>query len=62
MNHVAAARLSHVEYLESESIHILREAVAEFRSPVLLYSVGRDSTVLVRLSQKAFTRARSCFR
>jgi sulfate adenylyltransferase subunit 2 len=51
---VTGARLSHLQYLESESIHILREAVAEFRSPVLLYSVGKDSSVLVRLSQKAF--------
>jgi len=46
--------LSHLGSLESESIHILREVAAEFRNPVLLYSVGKDSSVLVRLAQKAF--------
>jgi sulfate adenylyltransferase subunit 2 len=46
--------LSHLRSLESESIHILREVAAEFRNPVLLYSVGKDSSVLVRLAQKAF--------
>jgi sulfate adenylyltransferase subunit 2 len=46
--------LSHLRHLESESIHILREVTAEFRNPVLLYSVGKDSSVLVRLAQKAF--------
>lgn len=47
-------RLSHLDVLEAESIHILREVVAEFDRPVLLYSVGKDSSVLVRLVQKAF--------
>ena len=46
--------LSHLRHLESESIHILREVAAEFRNPVMLYSVGKDSSVLVRLHQKAF--------
>jgi sulfate adenylyltransferase subunit 2 len=46
--------LSHLKHLESESIHILREVAAEFRNPVLLYSVGKDSSVLVRLARKAF--------
>ena len=46
--------LSHLEILEAESIHIFREVVAEFERPVLLYSVGKDSSVLVRLAQKAF--------
>ena len=46
--------LSHLAHLESESIHILREVAAEFRNPVVLYSVGKDSSVLVRLTQKAF--------
>ncbi len=45
--------LSHLKYLESESIHIIREVVAEFKSPVMLYSVGKDSSVMVRLAQKA---------
>ncbi len=40
--------------LEAESIHILREVVAEFERPVMLYSIGKDSSVLVRLAQKAF--------
>ncbi len=40
--------------LEAESIHILREVVAEFQNPVMLYSIGKDSSVMVRLAQKAF--------
>ncbi|MEM9488449.1 MAG: sulfate adenylyltransferase subunit CysD [Myxococcota bacterium] len=47
-------RLSHLDQLEAESIHIMREVVAEFDSPVMLYSVGKDSSVMVRLAQKAF--------
>jgi sulfate adenylyltransferase subunit 2 len=47
-------RLTHIQALEAESIHILREVAAEFENPVLLYSVGKDSSVLVRLAQKAF--------
>jgi sulfate adenylyltransferase subunit 2 len=47
-------RLSYLQNLESESIHIMREVVAEFRNPVMLYSVGKDSGVMVRLAQKAF--------
>ncbi len=47
-------QLSHLRSLESEAIHILREVAAEFRNPVMLYSVGKDSSVLVRLAQKAF--------
>jgi sulfate adenylyltransferase subunit 2 len=46
--------LSHLRYLEAESIHILREVAAEFERPVLLYSVGKDSSALLRLTQKAF--------
>ncbi len=46
--------LSHLKELESESIHIMREVVAEFKNPVMLYSVGKDSSVMVRLAQKAF--------
>lgn len=48
------ARLSHLARLESEAIHIIREVVAEFRNPVMLYSVGKDSSVLLHLAQKAF--------
>ena len=46
--------MPYLKQLESESIHILREVVAEFRNPVMLYSVGKDSSVMVRLAQKAF--------
>jgi sulfate adenylyltransferase subunit 2 len=50
--------LSHLDRLEAESIHILREVAAEFRTPVLLYSIGKDSTVLLHLLRKAFYPAR----
>lgn len=46
--------LSYLKQLESESIHIIRETVAEFKNPVMLYSVGKDSSVMLRLAQKAF--------
>jgi sulfate adenylyltransferase subunit 2 len=48
------ASLPHLRALEAESIHILREVVAEFERPVMLYSIGKDSSVMVRLAQKAF--------
>ena len=47
-------RLSHLQALEAESIYILREAAAEFSQPVMLYSIGKDSSVMLRLAQKAF--------
>lgn len=46
--------LTHLKTLESESIHIIREVVAEFDNPVMLYSVGKDSAVMLHLAQKAF--------
>ncbi|MCC6362966.1 MAG: sulfate adenylyltransferase subunit CysD [Bryobacterales bacterium] len=46
--------LSHLRALEAESIHILREVAAEFAKPVMLYSIGKDSSVMLRLAQKAF--------
>jgi sulfate adenylyltransferase subunit 2 len=46
--------LTHLRALEAESIHIIREVAAEFQKPVMLYSIGKDSSVMVRLSQKAF--------
>jgi sulfate adenylyltransferase subunit 2 len=46
--------LSHLKALEAESIHILREVASEFQRPVMLYSIGKDSSVLLRLAQKAF--------
>ena len=53
--------LSHLRALEAESIHILREVVAEFSNPVMLYSVGKDSSVMMRLAQKAFHPAKIPF-
>jgi sulfate adenylyltransferase subunit 2 len=49
-----AANTDHLRWLEAESIHIMREVVAEFERPVMLYSIGKDSSVLLRLAQKAF--------
>jgi sulfate adenylyltransferase subunit 2 len=46
--------LTHLRYLEAEAIHVFREVAAEFERPVLLYSVGKDSSCLLRLAQKAF--------
>src|SRR4026207_842108 len=46
--------LDHLRELEAESIAIMREVVAEFERPVMLYSIGKDSSVLLRLAQKAF--------
>jgi sulfate adenylyltransferase subunit 2 len=47
-------RLDHLRALEAESIHIIREVASEFQRPVMLYSIGKDSSVMVRLAQKAF--------
>ena len=47
-------RLNHLRLLEAESIHILREVASEFERPVMLYSIGKDSSVMLRLAQKAF--------
>jgi sulfate adenylyltransferase subunit 2 len=49
-----ASRLSHLKRLEAESIHIMREVAAEFRNPVMLYSIGKDSGVMLHLAMKAF--------
>ena len=46
--------LSHLKQLEAESIHIFREVASEFEKPVMLYSIGKDSSVMLRLAQKAF--------
>jgi sulfate adenylyltransferase subunit 2 len=63
MNSPKCARrsLTHLETLESESIHILREVAAECRNPALLFSGGKDSLVLLRLAEKAFRPARFPF-
>src|SRR5882672_6453114 len=47
-------RISHLRALEAESIHVFREVSAEFQKPVMLYSIGKDSSVMLRLAQKAF--------
>ena len=47
-------KLSHLQELEAESIYIIREVAAEFENPVMLYSIGKDSSVMVRLAEKAF--------
>jgi sulfate adenylyltransferase subunit 2 len=48
------SQLGHLRLLEAESIHIMREVAAEFQRPVMLYSIGKDSSCLLRLAQKAF--------
>lgn len=48
------ARRTHLQQLEAESIHIMREVVAQFESPVMLYSIGKDSSVMLHLARKAF--------
>lgn len=54
-------QLTHLKQLEAESIHIIREVVAEFENPVMLYSVGKDSSVMVHLAMKAFYPAKPPF-
>ncbi|WP_372612512.1 sulfate adenylyltransferase subunit CysD [Halomonas sp.] len=46
--------MTHLEQLEAESIHIIREVAAEFRNPVMMYSIGKDSSVMLHLARKAF--------
>jgi len=53
--------VDHLDLLEAESIHIIREVAAEFQNPVMLYSIGKDSSVMVRLAQKAFHPGRIPF-
>ncbi len=47
-------QLTHLQHLEAESIHVIREVASEFEKPVMLYSIGKDSSVMLRLAQKAF--------
>ncbi len=54
-------RLTHLRQLEAESMHIIREVAAEFENPVMLYSIGKDSSVMVRLAIKAFHPGRLPF-
>ncbi len=53
--------LTHLRQLEAESIHIIREVAAEFENPVMLYSIGKDSSVMLRLARKAFAPAKLPF-
>ena len=58
------SNLSHLDELEAEAIYIMREVAAECEKPVMLYSIGKDSSVMLHLALKAFTRrnhlSRSC--
>ncbi len=53
--------LTHLQQLEAESIHIFREVVAEFANPVMLFSMGKDSCVMLHLARKAFFPAKPPF-
>ena len=53
--------LTHLDRLESEAIHIMREVVSESENPVMLYSIGKDSSVMLRLAMKAFHPAKLPF-
>jgi sulfate adenylyltransferase subunit 2 len=54
-------RLTHLEQLEAEAIHVIREVVAGFQNPVMLYSIGKDSSVMLHLAHKAFAPGRIPF-
>jgi len=54
MHSLPKHRITHLKELEAESIHIFREVVAEFKNPAMLYSVGKDSSVMLHLAKKAF--------
>ncbi|MCA9176188.1 MAG: sulfate adenylyltransferase subunit CysD [Planctomycetales bacterium] len=58
---VSTYNLTHLKQLEAESIHIIREVAAEFKNPVMLYSIGKDSSVMVQLALKAFYPAKPPF-
>jgi sulfate adenylyltransferase subunit 2 len=55
---MTSCNLTHLKRLEAESIHIIREVAAEFDNPVMLYSIGKDSSVMVRLAEQAFYPAK----
>lgn len=59
---MSSYQLTHLKQLEAESIHIIREVAAEFENPVMLYSIGKDSSVMVHLAMKAFYPAKPPFK
>ena len=59
---ISNKKLSHLKQLEAESIHILREVAAEFSNPVMMYSIGKDSSVMLHLALKAFAPAKPPFK
>ena len=59
---ITKERLTHLKQLEAESIHILREVAAEFTNPVMMYSVGKDSSVMLHLAMKAFSPSKPPFK
>ena len=61
MTEVTRQQLTHLQQLETESIHIIREAAAEFDNPVMLYSIGKDSSVMAHLALKAFAPGKPPF-
>ncbi len=58
---VSEKRMTHLKQLEAESIHIIREVAAEFSNPVMMYSIGKDSSVMLHLAMKAFAPSRVPF-
>lgn len=58
---ISKKQLTHLKRLEAESVHIMREVIAEFDNPAMLYSVGKDSSVMLHLAQKAFYPAKPPF-
>ena len=59
---MAQQMFTHLKQLEAESIHIIREVAAEFDNPVMLYSIGKDSAVMLHLARKAFFPGRIPFK
>jgi sulfate adenylyltransferase subunit 2 len=62
MNECIKSSLSHLENLESQSINIIREVASEFQNPVMMYSIGKDSSVMLHLAMKAFAPSRMPFK
>src|SRR6056297_1679796 len=58
---MSSYNLTHLRQLEAESIHVIREVAVEFSNPVMLYSIGKDSSVMVQLARKAFYPAKPPF-